>query len=171
MGTSQQDAYPSSRAILYEGEKYTKRKVGDFAKILNGLRHATQIPEIFEGVDIQSGLLRKVVRSMNNGGCFPEITEELEWFFNNFDCDQAAKGLFEPSRGVDDSYDEACDAIDRINRELEDYKDEMCSNVLPPGSRSKWKYINTKPESKDKFLIELPADVRVPDDFLVKGKR
>jgi DNA mismatch repair protein MSH6 len=83
------------------------------------------------------------------------------------------RGQFEPSRGVDEAYDEACDAIERIERELGDYKDEMCSTELEPSSvaRSKWKYINTKPESKDKYLIELPASVRVPEDFIVKGKR
>jgi DNA mismatch repair protein MSH6 len=49
----------------------------------------------------------------------------------------------------------------------------MCSNVLQPRSlaRSSWKYINTKPEQKDKYLIELPASVAVPDDFILKGKR
>ena len=90
-----------NRAILYETGTYTKRMVGDFSRVLNGLRCATQIPEIFDGVDIGSGLLRKIVCHAEKGGCFPDMVEELDFFFSNFDCDQAAKGLFEPSRGVD----------------------------------------------------------------------
>ena len=38
----------------------------------------------------------------------------------------------------------------------------MCANVLTPRAvaKSSWKYINTKPESNDKYLIELPATVK-----------
>jgi DNA mismatch repair protein MSH6 len=165
--------HPNERAVLYEGKTHTRRKVGDFSKVLNGLRQATQIPELFQGVDIRSGLLKKIVRSIEDGGCFPEMANELDWFFDNFDCEQAAKGDFEPSRGIDETFDQACDAIERIYRALADYKDEMCANELQPSQQAKssWKYINTKEDSKDKYLIELPASVRVPDDFVVKGKR
>jgi len=165
--------HPNERAVLYEGATHTKRKVEDFSKVLNYLQTVSRIPEKFTGIEIQSPLLRKLVRLIDDGGCFPDMTNELDWFFENFDVKEAAAGLFEPSRGVDESYDEACDAIERIERELADYKDEMCSNELQPShvARSKWKYINTKVDSKDKYLVELPASVRVPDDFILKGKR
>lgn len=169
--TSERDIHPNDRAVLYESAIHTKRKVGDFSKLLHGLRNSSRIPELFEEVDITSGLIRKIVRLTSNDGCFPKMEEELDWFFDNFDCDLASKGLFEPSRGVDEDYDEACDAIERIQNELNDYKDDMCTNVLRGSSRQYWKYINTKPDSKDKYLIELPASIRVPDDFIVKGKR
>jgi DNA mismatch repair protein MSH6 len=163
--------HPNERAVLYESATHTKRKVGDFSKLLNGLRQTTRIPEIFGGLSISSGLLRKLVCSTSNGGCFPEMEHQLDWFFQNFDCDLASKGLFEPSRGVDQEYDDACDAIERIRTELECYKEEICSQVLRGSSRTHWKYINIKDDSKDKYLIELPASIRVPEDFLVKGKR
>jgi DNA mismatch repair protein MSH6 len=165
--------HPNDRAVLYETATYTKRKVGDFSKVLCGLRHASQIPDLFSGLDIRSGLLRKIVQYTDHGGCFPRMVEDLDWFFRNFDLDQAAKGLFEPGQGIDELYDEACDAIDRIVVELNEYRDEMCSNVLTPRAVAKtsWKYINTKIDSKDKYLIELPANVIVPDDFIMKGKR
>ena len=165
--------HPNERTILYENETYTKRMVGDFSKVLHGLRRVTQIPEIFSGINIESPLLRKIVRPVDQGGCFPDMTEELDWFFANFDCERAAKGLFEPSKGVDALFDEACETIERIEADLQAYKDDMCANVVTPRALAKscWKYVNTKPESKDKYLIELPVTVNVPGDFVVKGKR
>ena len=165
--------HPNERAILYETATYTKRKVGDFSKVLNGLRCVVQIPELFNGIEIESGLLRKIVKFVDQGGCFPDMAEEIDWFFSNFDCDQAAKGLFEPTIGIDDLFDESVATIERIIAELDDYKDEMCANHLTPRSqaRSSWKYANLNPDSKDKYLIELPASVVVPEDFIMKGKR
>jgi DNA mismatch repair protein MSH6 len=138
--------HPNERAVLYEAAKNTRRKVGDFSKLLNGLRAASQIPELFDGMEINSGLLNRIVRTTDNGGLFPsKLSEHLDWFFDNFDCGKAAKGLFEPARGMDDDFDEACDAIDRIKEELEYYKNEMCSGVLRPSHLAKqWKYANTK---------------------------
>lgn len=172
-GSDQARAHPNERAVLYEGKTHTKRKVGDFSKILNGLKQATRIPELFEELDIRSGLLKKITWPIEKGGCFPEMTCELDFYFQNFDLKAAAEGNFEPSRGFDESYDDACDAIERITREFEAYKDEICTHHLSNGhfAKSKWKYINTQYESKDKYLIELPVTVRVPEDFIVMGKR
>mmetsp|Transcript_5021 Transcript_5021/g.8245 ORF Transcript_5021/g.8245 Transcript_5021/m.8245 type:complete len:1485 (-) Transcript_5021:2972-7426(-) len=168
------DSHPNDRAVLYEMDKYTKRKVGDFSKLLNGLRAAAEIPELFANAEIQSPMLEKIVRTTDENGCFPaEMKERLDWFFDNFDLKKAARGEFEPSRGMDDDYDAACNEIEDIQRELQNYKDEMCSSVLQPRNtaRSSWKYINLKEDSKDKYLIELPISVQVPDDFYVKAKR
>ena len=119
-----------------------------------------------------SGLLHKIVQFLEQGGCFPDMTEELDWFFSNFDCDQAAKGLFELMHGIDELYNVMCARIERIIEELNAYKDEMCMDVLMPRSlaRSSWKYANVLPDSKDKYLIELPASVTIPTDFIMKGK-
>ena len=174
-GTSGADGdHPSDRAVLYETPTHTKRKVGDFSKLLNGLRAISQIPEIFDGIEVKSGLLNRIVRSTDVGGLFPaKLSEHLDWYFENFDCKKAADGHFEPSRGIDDDFDEACDAIDSIKQQLEDYKNEMCSGVLKPShvAKREWKYANIKVDSKDKYLIELPINVQVPGDFIVKGKR
>jgi DNA mismatch repair protein MSH6 len=147
--------------------------VGDFSKVLKGLEHASQVPEKFRDIDIQSELLRKIVRPIEQGGCFPEMASEIEWFNKKFNFTKAEKGEFEPSSGVDQRYDAACGAIAQIERELDAYKNEMCSNFLRPSSqaRSTWKYANILPDSKDKYMIELPASVSVPNDFVCKGKR
>jgi len=47
----------------------------------------------------------------------------------------------------------------------------MCRTQLHSSARSKWKYINTKLDARDKFLIELPVSVKVPQLFIVKAKR
>lgn len=176
MGGTKEDensCHPCTRAVLYETKTYLKRKLGDFSKVLHGLRNASKIPELFANIEIKSGLLKKIVRFSNDGGCFPDISAELDWFFTNFDFERAANGEFEPDKGVDPVFDEACDEIDRIHSELENFKEEMCSNVLTPRSmaRNSWKYINTTQDSKDKFLIELPSGVSVPADFEMVGKR
>jgi DNA mismatch repair protein MSH6 len=164
--------HPNERDILYETKTYIKRKVGDFSKLLNSLRVVARIPEVFVDISIQSGLLRKVVRTVDHGGCFPDMSTQLDWFFENFDCDKAARGEYEPTKGIDDDYDDACALIERIEADLKDYKNEICSTLRPRDlARSSWKYINTTPDSKDKYLIELPVGVAVPDEFVVKGKR
>lgn len=169
-----QDHHPKERAVLYEMAIYTKRQVGDFSKLLQGLRAACLIPELFSEVPLQpDGLLHKIVNLPANGGCFPDMEEHLNWFLDNFNCDLAANGQFEPAYGMDARYDEACNDVKRIKTQLEEYKEEMCTHELRPSSLAKksWKYANTKVDSKDKYLIELPINVQVPSDFYVKGKR
>ncbi|CAB9521407.1 protein MutS [Seminavis robusta] len=164
--------HPSSRAVLYETKTYTKRKVGDFKKVLTGLRSASKIPELFADIDVSSPLLRKLVKTPNDGGCFPDVGEELDFFFETVDFAAAEKGEWEPGRGIDELFDEACDAIDQIHRELEQYKDEMCAVLTPKSlARSSWKYSGLDLDSKDKYIIELPIGVTVPTDFRMVGKR
>ena len=166
---------PEERAVLYEGEKHTRRKVGDFSKLLNGLKAASEIPGLFADTEVESPMLAKIVKTTEDGGCFPaQMMEKLDYFFDNFDVKKAAKGDFEPSRGMDEDYDRALEEIDSIKHELEQFKNECCSNgeLDPPRlARQHWKYINVKEDSKDKYLIELPISVNVPAEFVVKGKR
>jgi DNA mismatch repair protein MSH6 len=171
-GDENAGVHPNDRAVLYEGPTYTKRKVADFSKILNSLRQACQIPEIFADVPLESGMLNKIVKLKDHGGCFPPMSQELDWYFDNFDCEKAAKGDFTFTPGVDEEYDAACECIERVKADLADYKDEICNELSPRHiARSQWKYVGLEPDSKDKYLIELPAGIRVPEDFVVKGKR
>ena len=174
-GRSQAESHPSERAVLYEGPAYTKRKVKDFKNVLMGLQKACGIPEIFADVSLDSSsLLYRLVRPAKDkdGGYFPDMEESLDWFLENFDCDKAASGQFVPGRGTDPIYDAACDTIHRVKEDLENYKQEMIQSLKPRHVASRaWKYVNIKPESKDKYLIELPVTVDVPNDFHVKAKR
>ena len=166
--------HPNERAVLYEGKTYTKRKVLDFKNLLKGLQKACQLPEIFSDIDLDpNGFVFKLVRLQKDGGLFPDMVESLDWFMDNFDCEKAASGEFVPSRGTDPIYDQACDAVNQVKEDLENYKQEMIQDHLKPRhvAQRSWKYANIKPDSKDKYLIELPVNVQVPHDFHVKGKR
>ena len=93
---------------------------------MHGLRSAARIPELFAGLNLSSSLLGKIVRTQDEGGCFPAgLSEQLDWFFDNFDCEKAAKGEFEPSRGVSTDFDDGCDAITELEQQLEQYKEEI----------------------------------------------
>jgi DNA mismatch repair ATPase MutS len=166
--------HPNERAVLYEGKTYTKRKVLDFKNLLKGLQKACQLPEIFSDIDLDpNGFVFKLVRLQKDGGLFPDMVESLDWFMDNFDCEKAASGEFVPSRGTDPIYDQACDNVNQVKEDLENYKQEMIQDHLKPRhvAQRSWKYANIKPDSKDKYLIELPVNVEVPHDFHVKGKR
>jgi hypothetical protein len=57
--------HPDERAIYYDNEKHNKRKVGDFSKLLHGLKAAAGIPELFENISIQSPLVSDVFSQYN----------------------------------------------------------------------------------------------------------
>jgi len=170
------ESHPNARAVLYEHATYNKRKVGDFAKLLQGLKRCVNVMDCFalqEDNDSNrkelSPLLQKIVCSPSAGGCFPRdaLEQELQWFEENFNIEKAKRGCYEPTRGINLDYDNACDEIDAIHAQLDDYKREMCRTI----QGQQWKYINTKPESRDKYLIELAASVKVTNEFQIKGKR
>lgn len=174
MGKPTTGGHPNDRAVLYETTTYTRRKISDFNKVLCGLRAATQLPEIFRRVKLNNSMIRNIVCTKENSGYFPcNLNNNLDWFFDNFDSNLASKGLFEPIRGIDKDYDAANDLIENIQQEFETYKEEMCKNILIPKhlANEQWKYINTKVDSKDKYLIELPSCIKVPSNFVIKGKR
>eukprot|EP00586_Coscinodiscus_wailesii_P008924 CAMPEP_0172523302 /NCGR_PEP_ID=MMETSP1066-20121228/293589_1 /TAXON_ID=671091 /ORGANISM="Coscinodiscus wailesii, Strain CCMP2513" /LENGTH=1339 /DNA_ID=CAMNT_0013306373 /DNA_START=56 /DNA_END=4076 /DNA_ORIENTATION=- len=162
-------ADPNCRAVLYEGATYARRKVDDFRKALLGLQATIRVMGCFDDAnvssEVDSGLLAKVVGSLPEG-----MEQELQWFFDNFDCEAAAKGQYEPIAGTCDEYDEACSDVEGILGQLEQYKQSMCDRLGNEATRA-WKYANTRFEQKDKYLIELPVAIRVPTDFIVKGKR
>ena len=117
-------------------ERYTRRKVADFSKLLHGLRAAADVPDLFATVDIQSPLLKKIVCTTDDGGCFPSAMKEtLDWNFDNFDLKKAAKGEYEPTRGTNGDFDAACDAMEDIQQSLEEYCQpevlSYSSHILP----------------------------------------
>ena len=161
--------HPINRQVLYEGKTHTKRKVKDFSGLLSGLKMVERVGTIFEDTEVRSPLLLKVMKKQSSGGLFPDMRELLQWFVDNFDVEKAKDGAFTPIRGMEEKYDQAVDDVEACKVELARLQDEYCATVK--GSRGHFKYVNIRPDSKDKYLIELPVHVKVPSTFIVKGKR
>ena len=104
MGMKRPDsAHPDSRAILYEEVTYSKRKISGFLSALEGFTTASQLPRIFTSVvkDCPAGLLKRVVSLQKDGGRFPDLTEQLEFFSNSFDHAKAKReGTIIPATGI-----------------------------------------------------------------------
>mmetsp|Transcript_3918 Transcript_3918/g.7901 ORF Transcript_3918/g.7901 Transcript_3918/m.7901 type:complete len:1338 (-) Transcript_3918:11-4024(-) len=166
---SVEPGHPANRQVLYEGKTHTIRKVKDFSNLLSGLEMCNKIGTVFIDTDVSSPLLKKIVKRADQGGAFPDMNEKLEWFANNFDKEKAKAGLFTPVPGMDDEYDAAVAEIEECKTQLMGLKDQYCDELK--GARGVFKYINIKPDSKDKYLIELPVSVKVGSNFVVKGKR
>jgi DNA mismatch repair protein MSH6 len=116
--------HPDARAVLYEELTYGKKKVLDFISTLNGFERLAILPKLFKNCD--SKLLKYLTQYEKNGGAFPNMSEELKFFKNGFDHDQALKdGLIAPEKGVDTDYDEAEAKIKEINKELAEYLKEQ----------------------------------------------
>lgn len=112
--------HPSSRAILYEGETYSKNKISDFASALNAFEALMKLPEIFS--TSKSNLLRNLTQLKKDGGSFENMTENVNKFKNAFNIAEAMKvGYAIPERNADPDYDAILSEIDDLNEELKDY--------------------------------------------------
>ena len=86
---NENDSYhPNDRAVLYEGATYTKRKVGDFSKLLNGCR---QLDEVFVfrirlSVDVFPGRFRSVARTEFIAHLFSIVFQIRFNSLNSFAC-------------------------------------------------------------------------------------
>lgn len=105
MGMRRPDSsHPDSRAILYEEVTYSKRKINGFLSALDGFQAASRLPTIFSSLSSSSGcqatLLKKLVTLQEDGGVFPDLSEQLAFFSNSFDHAQAKReGTIIPARG------------------------------------------------------------------------
>ena len=97
-------AHPDSRAILYEEATYSKRKINGFLSALEGFQTASRLPAMFTSIftaDCNSTLLRRVMSLREDGGNFPDLTEQLEFFSNAFDHVKARReGTIIPAKGI-----------------------------------------------------------------------
>ena len=143
--------HPDSRAIFFENNIYSKRKILDLLSCLDGMKRCSQIIDKFSGEEFQSKILKNITSLENSGGEFPDLTEVLQYFDNAFDHANAKKeGKIIPSRGVDPDLDEANDSIKTIESEMKDYLKEQKKHF---GSDA-IKYWGT---GKNRFQIEVPA--------------
>ena len=102
MGMRRPDsAHPDTRAVMYEEAAYSKRRINGFLSALEGFKTASEIPSLFSPVvPGNSGLLKKVVCLVREGGLFPDLSEQLKFFSSSFNHGKARKeGTIIPAKG------------------------------------------------------------------------
>ncbi|XP_076349800.1 LOW QUALITY PROTEIN: DNA mismatch repair protein Msh6-like [Tachypleus tridentatus] len=126
-------SHPDSRAIFYEAETYSKRKITDFLSALHGFQVALEIPDVFRKVrdNCRSETLKQCVTSVLEDGRFPDLKDTLDFFDNAFDHEKAKKdGKIIPSKGVDEDYDSAVTTINDTKKQLDEYLEKQKKHFM-----------------------------------------
>ncbi|RWS30600.1 DNA mismatch repair protein Msh6-like protein, partial [Leptotrombidium deliense] len=116
--------HPDSRAVMFEEDKYSKRKIIDFIKTKTAFRKAHKIVSLFDSfrTKMKSPLLSECTSFEFDGGHFPNMKEVLDFFDKAFDHEEAkARGQIIPNSGVDEAYDNATKQIKRVEAKSESY--------------------------------------------------
>ena len=150
--------HPDSRAIMYENDTYSKRKVEDFILIMNGFSTVTKL---LQGLkehcsSFKSKLLKTILTIIKEEETekklgFPFLNDLIHKFTSSFDAEQAKKtGKIIPAPGLNEDYDQAIEEIKGIESELASYlksqsKELGCAIV----------YVGT---NKNRYQLELPEN-------------
>ena len=158
--------HPDSRAVMYENDTYSKKKVEDFILSLNGFATAARLLNSLKDscANFKSKLLKSILTitkdNENRRTGFPYLDELLKFYQNSFDAEQARRdGKIIPSPGVNEDYDRALEDIKSAERGFEKYLKEMVKKF-----NSKVIYFGT---GKNRYQLEIP-EARckdVPNDF------
>lgn len=157
--------HPDGRAILYEEQTYSKKKIQDFICTLRGFKALTQLPALFAGV--KSDLLIRLTQlASKGGGVFPDMASKISFFEESFDHEAALKtGVIAPEKGLDTEYDAVQRDIQGILDELEEYK------------RKQEKYFGCKIDyfgsDKKRFQLEIPegAAKKANSGYTLEGQK
>lgn len=155
--------HPDARAIFYEEKTYSKRKVLDFASVLNGFTAALKLVNLFSDVD--SKLLKRIMQ-FHPDGKYPDYRDTLKFFKEAFNQAQAEKeGRILPGEGVDQEYDSTLQLIKEIEEELKDYLAEQEKYF-----KCRLSYVGT---DKKRYQIEVPqgAASKAGADYNLEGAR
>ncbi|XP_015186133.1 PREDICTED: probable DNA mismatch repair protein Msh6 [Polistes dominula] len=111
--------HPEGRAIMFEGQTYSKRKIMDFITTLNGFEKVLEIIDLCS--DFKTNLISRCTKFEPEGE-FPHLRETLDYFKTAFDHEEAKKqGCIVPKKGVDDEYDSVLSQMDEIKEDLDAY--------------------------------------------------
>ncbi|KAJ1520643.1 hypothetical protein ONE63_003750 [Megalurothrips usitatus] len=162
--------HPDSRAIFYEDQIYSKKKIMDFIGTLEGFKKALKVGKLFEAEKdgLKSELLLQVTctSASHPNGSFPDLEEPLNFFEKGFDHEEAQKeGRIIPSTGVDPDYDHAVSEYDEVKRDLDQYLKSQCA------------YFGCKVvffgQDKNRFQLEVPdhAAKKVNNTYELKSQK
>ncbi|RNA39510.1 DNA mismatch repair Msh6 isoform X2 [Brachionus plicatilis] len=157
--------HPESRAIMYENDTYSKKKVEDFLTILTGFGNASKLFHSMKDLVPKSNLLKTIltINKAEEAGKklgFPYLDELLEIFKTSFDPDVAkSTGKIIPSEGVNEDYDQAIGDIKQCEQILEKYLKEQ--------KREFGCSLNYFGSNKNRYQLEIPEHKckNLPDDF------
>lgn len=111
--------HPDGRAIMFEGQTYSKRKIADFITTLDGFEKMLELIDLFS--DFNSKLVKQCCKFEPDGD-FPHLRETLDYFKTAFDHEEAKKqGCIVPKKGVDDEYDSVLSQLEEIKHDLDVY--------------------------------------------------
>ncbi|KRY50681.1 DNA mismatch repair protein Msh6 [Trichinella britovi] len=116
--------HPECRAVYFEADTYSKRKVADFVQLISGFAKANKLMQTvcnFES-QIHSSLLQALFIRKGGTKCFPDIQSDVQYFQNAFDHETAKTiGSIIPEEGVDPALDAANQAIVHAEKQLDNY--------------------------------------------------
>ncbi|VDN96821.1 unnamed protein product [Rodentolepis nana] len=158
--------HPESRAIVVDESIYSKRKIIDFLLTLGGFKSAIRIVKDFTKFGIKSRLLHSLTSLEEDGGNFPDYSQQLALFDEAFDHEKAKRdGVIVVEPGFDLEFDQACEELKKSQQDMEDFLEEQ-SHIIG----CQLSYMGT---GKNRFQIEVPESYmcRVPDAWEATGQR
>ncbi|XP_054156482.1 DNA mismatch repair protein Msh6-like [Oppia nitens] len=124
--------HPDSRAILFEMDTYSKRKILDFLSVLDGFKQSIKVVESFQQhlPNFKSSLLTNCLSfgttNNNNNNGFPDLSGQLRYFDNAFDHRVAKQeGKVLPLPGADCQYDDCVEKVESIVKKFDNYLSEQ----------------------------------------------
>lgn len=155
--------HPDSRAVLYENNTYSKRKILDLINTIQGFERAQEITGLFEGCT--QSLIKKLTHHPPEGKLL-DVTDLLQYFREAFDQNVAVnQGKIIPQKGIEEDYDEVEQEIADISSRSSDYLEELkrmfhCEVV----------YVG---KDNKRFQIEIPENRthKVTNEFQLEGAR
>jgi len=145
------ESHPDSRAVMFEINTYSKRKILDLLMCLEGLKTVMEIMQTLQGNEFESKMLKNITLFEGQGGEFPDLTNILDYFDNAFDHTSARKeGKIMLSEGVDQELDAANEQLAELAKEMNDYLREQKQHF-----GCDVKYWGT---GKNRFQLEIPVE-------------
>ena len=120
------DEHPENEAILYEGERQAKKGIGYLLSCLDGFEAASEIlndlREQLEGDSKLNGLLGRLLPKTD----LEDLEKTCRLFKKAFNYKEAKEnGKIIPSPGMDPAFDQAQDAMKKVDKEAELYRREQ----------------------------------------------
>nr|XP_039260519.1 DNA mismatch repair protein Msh6-like [Styela clava] len=152
---SKKPDHPDNRAVLYEEDKYSKKKIEDFLTILQNYEcvHKLLVKHQDLVKSFRSSLLQKILGLSSENGNFPNMSDTLKRWKTAFNHTKAVEtGKITPNHGANPEYDSALDEIADIQAKLNSYLKEQkkhigCSSIVYKGTGNK------------RYQLEMPIDV------------